>query len=311
MGRPNFQLKEPVFEAVNIGEPINPRRVRVDSRYLRQAMFAFDDYRTWTGKGGEHPVLSAMVLRDLHLLIGFTYDPARMMGLHQREEVWFHAPVRLGMELTLTGAFTDKFERRGKGYVVYDAEARDAKTGALLVKQRCTEIMRIPNGLTAGIGSSGNHGQRRVKAAWPTTAMPVANAQKNLATGTPIRSIIKRAYQDQMSLFSGCDMQWSNIHTDVDRARTGGYRDTLLAGLMGTCWITEMVSDFFGENWLSTGHIENVYLKPVFRNDVLTCRGVVVGNEMSGDDIRPQLEVWAINQNDEIVTVGWASAVVS
>jgi acyl dehydratase len=310
MGVPNLQLKEPVFDAVTVGERIKPRRLRVDDRYLRQSRFAFDDYREWTGKEGEHPVLSAMLLRDLHLLIGFTYDPARMMGLHQREVVWFRAPVRLGADLVLTGTFTDKFERRGKGYVVYDAEARDAMTGALLVRQVCTEIMRIPPGLKPGSGSSGTEGQKRVNAVWPTHLEPVASAEKSLPTGTPITSITKQAHQDRMSIFSGCDMQWSNIHTDVDRAHSGGYRDTLAAGLMSTCWLTEMASNFFGEKWLGTGHMENVYLKPVYRNDVLTCRGVVIGSETTGPVTRLQLEVWAVNQNGEVTTVGWASAAV-
>ncbi|MGX8014195.1 hypothetical protein ACVDG8_037165 (plasmid) [Mesorhizobium sp. ORM8.1] len=303
----NLRLKEPTFDSVSVGETLGPRHVVADERFLHQGMFALDDYRSWYTQEfpslGQRVVPSAMILRDLHLLIGFYYDPARMMGLHQREVVRFHRPVPVGTKMVYEGRFSDKYVRRGKGYVVYEAEARDAVSGQMLVSQICTEIMRVSENYDGG-AEAGGAPARRVAGTLPTETPAADRAYKGMPELVPIKGLGKRAYQDQMSVFSGCDMQWVNIHTSVDRAVEGGYRDTLLAGLMQTCWLSEMAANFFGESWLYGGTIEHVYLKPVYHNEKIACEGMTV---RSPDDERIKLEVWTKNENSDLTSVGWAS----
>jgi acyl dehydratase len=315
MEQPISVLRDPVFEAVQIGELIGPFRVVADERYARQAMFALDEFGPWYVNSlqevGCRIVPAAKVVCDLMSLFCSVYDPNLMMGLHQREEAWFHGPISLGTAMLYCGRFIEKYKRRGKGYVVFESEARDEATGALLVRQVSTEIMRVPENVRLGEGSANPAEERRVKGVWPADRAPVDRARRDIKPGTPIPSITKIAHQDQMAVFSGCDLQWRNIHTDVDYARKGGYRDTLAAGLMETCWICEMVARFFGPTWLTTGHIHNVYLKPVFRGDIITCRGVVTSTQTDSGETRLELEVWAENQDNLMTAAGWASARVA
>lgn len=306
----NFALKEPVFDEVFVGETIGPRRVIADERFLKQGMFALDDYSPWYMEGLPESkariVPSNMILRDLHLMIGYHYDPARMMGLHQREQVSFHRPVILNTPMIYEGRFTEKFEKRGKGYVVYEAEAKDERSGEVLVRQVCTEIMRIPDKkLAEEHGSIDRRGGKRVAGQIPSGQPFAENAHPSLPIGTPITPLTKLAHQDQMSVFSGCDMQWVNIHTSVDRAYEGGYRDTLLAGLMQTCWISEMAANFFGEKWLLHGRMNHVYLKPVYRGDKIVCWGVVAKLE-DENQTDMTLEIWTTNQDGQMTSAGWA-----
>jgi acyl dehydratase len=304
----NPSLREPSFEAVVVGEEIGPVKVVCDEHYLRQACFAVDDYSGFEQRDGQAPLVpSSIVLRDLVAHFCSVYDPSRVVGLHQREEAWFARPVRLGMQMLYTGRYIDKFEQRGKGYVVFEAEARDAADGALLVRQISTEIMRIPEGVQLGTGSAAIKDDR-VKGVWPADRKPAETAGADIEPGTPIPPLTKVAHQDQMSVFSGVNKQWTNIHTSVAIARAAGFRDTLAQGAMETCWLGEMLLRFFGEAWLRTGWIKNVYIKPVFRGDRITCRGVVTGREEVDGRTRLKLEVWLENQDGVMTAAGWASA---
>jgi acyl dehydratase len=309
MARINPALREPTFEAVRVGEPIGPVTVVADAHYRRNASFAVDDfappYASDDAATGQL-VPATAVARDLVALFCTVYDPSRVVGLHQKEEVWFHRPIRLGTTMHYTGRYTDKYERRGKGYVVFESEARDARDGALLVRQISTEIMRVPEQVTLGEGSAPPDGER-VRGKWPANAVPALRATADLAAGTPIPPLVKTAHQDQMSVFSGAGKQWFNIHTDVGIAQAAGFRDTLAQGMMETCWIAEMLAGFFGAGWMTGGWIKTAFLKPVFRNDTLTCRGVVTGVEHAADGTRLRLEVWAENQDGVMTAAGWAS----
>lgn len=312
MARINPALREPTFEAVRVGEPIGPLEVVADEHYRRNGSFAMDDYAPEYTSGdpaAERLVPATAVARDLVALFCSVYDPSRVVGLHQKEEVWFHSPIQLGTVMHYTGRYTDKYERRGKGYVVFESEARDTSDGRLLVRQISTEIMRVPKRVTLGEGSAAPDGER-VRGVWPTDMAPVACAAAGLAPGTPIPPLVKTAHQDQMSVFSGAGKQWFNIHTDVGIAQAAGFRDTLAQGMMETCWMAEMLAGFFGPRWMHSGWIKTAFLKPVFRNDTLTCRGVVTGRAADTGGTRLQLEVWAENQDGTMTAAGWASGLV-
>lgn len=314
MARINPALREPTFEAVRLHEPIGPVHVVADEHYLRQGAFALDDYSAWyfTGlpNGGGRVVPGAIVARDLVALFCSVYDPSRVVGLHQKEEVWFHGAIPLGTTMTYTGRYIDKFERRGKGYVVLECAARDAADGRLLVRQISTEIMRIPQNVRLGEGSARPAEGERVEPNWPAGRMPVAEARADLPAGTPIPPLSKTAYQDQMSVFSGAGTQWYNIHTDIEVALAAGFRDTLAQGMMETCWMSEMLAAFFGPGWLTSGHIRMVYLRPVYRGDTITCRAVVRGGAPDAGGMRLHLSVWAENQDGVMTAAGWAGALV-
>ncbi|MFH1742907.1 MAG: MaoC family dehydratase [bacterium] len=302
-------FKDPTFEAVEIGETFGPVTVEMDEHYLKNAMFAVDDFGSWYLEGdpavGGRIVPSTAVARDLVALFLTKYDANRVVGLHQKEEVWFKSPIPFGTRLIYTGKYVDKYHKRGKGYVVFDCEARD-ESGQLFVRQVSTEIMRIPEQVELGSGSA-RPSEGQVKGEWPTDRKPVEKAHTSIEPGTPIATLTKRAYQDQMSVFSGANKQWHNIHTDDNVARAAGFRDTLAQGMTETCWTSEMLTNFFGPSWLSTGWIKMIYLKPVYRDDIITCFGVVTGHEEAEGIDRVQLEIWCANQDGEMTAAGWAS----
>lgn len=302
------EYKDPTFESVEVGETFGPQIIPIDEHYIRSACFALDDYSSWFFQA--HPAFgtriapSAALARDGVALFLTKYNPNTVVGLHQTEEVWFHAPVPLGTTVSLTGEYVDKYERRGKGYCVLDTHARDEQ-GKLLVRQKSTEIMRIPEGIRMGEGSSGKGGDGggRVAGILPEGIAFAEWATLDLPAGTPVKPLVKKAWEDQMAVFSGVGFNRHNIHTDDYVAKAAGFPARLAQGMQETCWMSEMLADFFGPVWFSSGWMKTSYLQPVYAGDEITLYGLVTGR--NGD--RLDLEVWARNASGLLTAAGWAS----
>ena len=306
-----MQYKDPTFESVEVGEKFGPQVIAMDEHYLRSACFSLSDYSDCYFNAdpaiGHRIVPSAALVRDGVALFLTKYNPNTVVGLHQAEELWYHAPVPFGAKVTLTGEYVDKYERRGKGYCVLDVEVRD-ESGNLLVRQKSTEIMRIPEGIRMGEGSSTPDG-RRVSGTVSENVSRVDRARSGIAAGTPIPSLTKTAHNDEMAVFSGIHFNRHNIHTDDTISSAAGFRARLAQGVQTTCWMSEMLCNFFGPAaWFSSGWMKNAYLQPVYAGDELTAYGVVTGQTEDG---RLELEVWTRNQDGLMTAAGWASAKVA
>ncbi|PIJ50151.1 hypothetical protein BL250_10710 [Erwinia sp. OLTSP20] len=303
MARINPELREPTFENVVVGEPIGPLTVTVDEAYRRRACFALDDF-SHAYMGEQAPwVPAAMLGRDLVALFCSVYDPSRTVGLHQKEEIWFINPVPVNARIHYSGRYTDKYMKRGKGYTVFDSEARDADKGTPYVRQISTEIMRIPDGIQLGSGGAAKSAQGdHIDPQWPVDMTPLHHATADMVAGTPVAPLVKHPEQGQMTVFSGGNSQWYNIHTDIEVALNAGFRDTLAQGMMETCWIAEMLARFIGPGWHSSGWIKMAYIRPVYRGDHITCRALV--ESVQGETVT--FHVWAENQHGERTAIGWA-----
>ena len=306
-----MQYKDPTFESVEVGEKFGPQVIAMDEHYLRSACFSLSDYSDCYFNAdpaiGHRIVPSAALVRDGVALFLTKYNPNTVVGLHQAEELWYHAPVPFGAKVTLTGEYVDKYERRGKGYCVLDVEVRD-ESGNLLVRQKSTEIMRIPEGIRMGEGSSTPDG-KRVSGTISENVSRAERARPGLPAGTPIPSLKKVAHNDEMAVFSGIHFNRHNIHTDDTISSAAGFRARLAQGVQTTCWMSEMLCNFFGPAaWFSSGWMKNAYLQPVYAGDELTAHGVVTGQTEDG---RLELEVWTRNQDGLMTAAGWASAKVA
>jgi acyl dehydratase len=209
----------------------------------------------------------------------------------------------------LTGEYVDKYTKRGKGYVVLESQACD-ENGTIYVKQRSTEIMRVPETVELGGGSSKSR-SRRVKGEWPTDRRAVFELSQKVVVGTPIEPLKKQIFQDQMSVFSGAGKHHHNIHTDIEMARAAGFEDTLAQGMMEACWLSELMDRFFGTKWLTNGSYSVVFLQPIYAGDQVVCKAVVTGiaDQPAGRDY--EIEMWIEKEDGKMATAGWANCFAS
>lgn len=299
------QRKDASFDLVTIPEPFGPVTLTVDRDKLRTFAFAVDDYSSWyfgdSPFGGPigHPILLA---NDLLFLFYENYDGNTAEGLQSHECLTFHSPARVGETITASGAYTKKYENRGHGYVVMDAEAR-GEDGRLIIQHHGTEIMRTRAGEVGG-ASKASEAARRVSA-YIDTSLPVATAAKaGLPPGTAVPGVTRRFHQDQLNCFSWLSRGYRNVHTDIDSARKSGVGRTFVQALQQTELIAQAMVQFFGASWFTSGELDLKYTHPAFTGDELTVQAAVV----SDDGGIQELEVWIETETGIRTALGWARA---
>lgn len=303
-------FKDPTYENVYIGESFGPVELVLDDFFLRSYAYALDDYSGMQIIDGlAKPVGYVpphMIVSDLMQIFLTVYDRDKVVGLHQKEEVIHYKPVPVGAKLTLTGTYVDKYMKRGKGYTVLESIARDDE-GDIVVLQRSTEVMRIPDGIKVGMGTA--EPERRIS---PRTlsGSRVATISADTEVGTALRPLTKQVRQAQMSVFTGAEFHKQGIHTNLEIAHKAGLRDCIAQGMMESCWASQYLASLFGERFLSTGRHFSTYLTPIYAKDLITLEGVVANRQIEEGGTRLEVEFWLTNQEGQLTAVGYGSALL-
>jgi acyl dehydratase len=302
--------KEPRFELVEIPEPFRPVQLVVDEQTVKSFAFATDDFGSWylgeqSPFGGPigHPLILA---NELLFLFYDKYDGNTSMGLHTHEQLTFLSPVRRDERVTVEGAYVDRYERRGQGYVVLEAVAL-GEDGRELVRHRGIEIMRTHAGSIVGRRSAGQAG-RRVTGEVAEGVAPVDRARPDIPSRAPIAHLAKHVTQEQMYVFSWGGRGFRNLHTDPARAADSGLDRTVVQAQQQTAFITESMTRFFGPAWFDSGELDLRFISPAYVNDDLTVGGAVLGEVETDQGKRLELEVWVRRDDGTPTAVGWARA---
>lgn len=301
----NATRKDADFDLVEIPEHLGTVTLRVTDDKVRSFAFAQGNYGSWYFRdspfGGPvcHPMIFA---NDLLFIFYEAYDGNTAEGLHTHQQLTFHSPARPGELVTVTGDYVEKYENRGQGYVVLLAEAR-GEDGRLLVTHRGTEIMRTRVAEVAG-RNRGSTGGRRVEAVIDESVPVASRASAALPPRAGLPSQTRHFTQDQMNVYSWLAHGYKNVHTDMGRARDSGAERTVVQALQQTGIIVDVLVDFFGPTWFTTGALDLRYVNPSYSDEELTAKAAVLGQ--SGDVL--ELEVWVENAEGQKKVLGWATA---
>lgn len=300
---PQADLKEPVFEEIEIPEDFGPTDVLVDLHKIRRFAFAVNTVLP-------EPVRVApvgLLANDLLQMFTLRYAASRVVGLHTEEELWFDRPVPLGAEVTLAARYTEKYLRRGQGHVVMVAEARN-REGQLLLRHRGVEIMRTAPVEIAGRGSV-RETKRRVAAEWDPTLPLVERVGPGTPAGSGLLPLAHEATLEQMALFSRLGEGVTNIHNDIRTARRAGLDLPIMQGQQLAAHLSQLVDARLGPGFQHGGHLHVKFLKPVVATEVFTAEGAV---RAAGGDAEPraELEVWIRRHDGDLAAVGWADGPV-
>lgn len=299
--------KDSTYENMQIGEELGPIQVTVSEELVKQYAFCMDDYRNFPGSREarwSHCAHAALLANDLLTVYYSNYDRSTVTGLHTEEQLWFRRPVPIGETVTVTGRFTDKYVRRGNGYVVMEAEACD-QAGNVLLQHQGIEIMRVhPGGV---VNRSSAAPSDPITPEVESGIEPVAEAQRGLTAGTPVAPVTKHLSQEQISVYSFAGEYEKNFHNDLDLARDGGMDGTIAQGLQTAGYFSGLCTDFFGNDWFTAGWLKTKFIKTVYPDSTLTVSGKVAGYDDTDAGQRLRLHLWVRDQNDRLVAVGWAS----
>jgi len=296
------------YENIELNEDFGPITELVDDYAVKKCAFVTDDYNPWyfeQSPFSRRIAHAGILANDLLQLFTQVYDPNTVVGLHTHEELWFVNPIVVPERVRLYGKYVEKYERRGKGYVVMEADAR-GEDGRVLVRHRGIEILHIEPSSVVGKGTA-EQPEKRVTGEYRKDVEPAPRAVRGLLPGTPLVPLHKQPRQDQIAVFSMVAKNFRNIHTDIEVARRAGLPTTLAQGQMETVYLTELLTTFFGASWFTTGWQKVKFIRPVYCGDRLKVCGVVSQERQQDGDTILDLDIWAENEKGEMTAAGWAS----
>jgi hypothetical protein len=293
------------FKSIEAGMQFGPVELPVTEHLVKAFAFAIDDYGPLLRQDGS--AHAAVVVPDLQRLLNTRFDPNTMVGLHQKEELFFHSRARIGETAVLHGRCSSTYAKRGKGYFVMEAEARTADDDRLLVRHRSVEIAEIDPALPTTEGLALDP-ERRVTCKTRADIEPVLCATPSLFEGTRVVPLRKSVQQDQIAVFSNAGRFWRSIHTDIEQARSAGYERTLAQGLMQTMYVSELGAAFFGDAWETSGWIWTTYIHPLLEGETVTIHAAVSGRRPGPTATWLELETWVETADGTKTAVGWLGA---
>lgn len=142
------EFKTLSYEAVAVGEEFKSDDFLVKPEDVDTYAYAVDDYHPWYLEGSPfggkitHPTLlgnQALLMRHSKYIV-----PA---GLHAKMQFEFLEPIRVGMRVRSYGKVIDKYERRGRHYMVTQFETRNEETGTVLTRGQFTQMIFPESGV--------------------------------------------------------------------------------------------------------------------------------------------------------------------
>lgn len=143
-----IEFKTLTYEAVTVGEEFMSDDFLVKPEDVDTFAYAVDDHNPWyfedSPMGG--PIVHPTLLGNQALLMrhGKYVVPA---GLHAKMQFEFVEPARVGMRVRTRGKVIDKYERRGRHYMVTQFETRDEETGTVLTRGQFTQMIFPESGV--------------------------------------------------------------------------------------------------------------------------------------------------------------------
>jgi acyl dehydratase len=135
------EFKKLTFEGLKVGEEFVSDPQLVSPEDVEAYAYAVDDHHPWFVEGSPfggpiaHPTFmanQALRLRHSRYIV-----PA---GLHAKMEFEFLEPIRPGARVRSRGKVIDKYERRGKPYMVTEYVTED-ENGTALVRGQFTQMI--------------------------------------------------------------------------------------------------------------------------------------------------------------------------
>ncbi len=131
-----------------------------------------------------------------------------------------------------------------------------------------------------------------------------------LTEGSPLPKIIKNIVQDNINLYAKASGDFNPIHIDADYARQTPLGGTIAHGMLILAYISQMLTNAFGQQWLTSGKLNVRFRAPARPGDVITVSGSIRRIEKGDGYQTIDCDVLCSNQNDEPVITGDAKVEV-
>jgi len=116
----------------------------------------------------------------------------------------------------------------------------------------------------------------------------------------------KRITQEHINLYAEASRDFNPIHIDEDFAKRTPLGGTIAHGMLVLAYISQMMTNSFGENWLTGGKLNVRFKAPARPKDTITISGKIIKAETIELQKLVKCDVLCSNQNGEAIITGEA-----
>lgn len=217
-------------------------------------------------------------------------------NLHAQQDWEMFSPIRIGAKIRTVSTIVDRFDKRGRNYVLNETDLFDVEDGRLLVRGRTHQSFLPPKKEGEGGGYVVDESTAKKKPARPP--FPTA-------TGSDLETVTKQIDQRRCWMFSGPQR---NYHNDREEAEKLGFPNIVVQGMMSTCFVSEVMQKAFGAGWLCGGKMALKLTNVLWVDEEVSAFGRIADEVPEGTQTRVHCEVWVDKGDGTRIALGTASA---
>ncbi len=233
---------------------------------------------------------------ECYKFLGDWYLQNLFGNLHAQQDWEMFSPVRIGAKIRTVSTIVDRFDKRGRNYVLNETDLFDTEDGRLLVRGRTHQSFLPPAKEGPRDGFVVDESTAKKKA--PRPPFPTA-------TGADLESVSKQVDQRRCWMFSGPQR---NYHNDRAEAAKLGFPNIVVQGMMSTCFVAQVMQKAFGPGWLVGGKMALKLTNVLWVDEAVTACGRIREEVTEGTQTRVHCEVWADKADGTRIALGTASA---
>jgi acyl dehydratase len=236
------------------------------------------------------------------------------------DEAQFYNPIRPGDVITVTERFIDLYEKSGKkGKILYFVDERTYtnQKGELVGRTHWTGAgwnrpvdakEKSPTLLLEPPPRFHEYVRQRplefeIKATFPSQRQIFF---EDVHLGMEIPPLVRNLSHELFVRYAACTNDFSRHHLDYIYAAATGWKDCLIHGAMGACFLSKLMTDWVGDKgilrrWKAT------YRLPGYPGDTWTLKGKVTKKYEDNGENKVDCDIWIENQDGAIVTPGSAT----
>jgi acyl dehydratase len=128
----------------------------------------------------------------------------------------------------------------------------------------------------------------------------------NLRPGMDLPEMQKPVTQEDINLYAKASRDFNPIHIDEEFARKTPAGGTIAHGMLVLAYVSQMMTEAFGRNWLTGGRFNIRFKTPARPGDLLTIQGKVDKLQDGAEQTEVKCSVLCLNQKNETVIGGEA-----
>ncbi len=282
---------------VEVGKYMGAHAFEVLPEHVARYMSSVADHNPWyTGASPFGAPVAPALLRHSEVYTFPGWYLNSYGNLHAKQEWELFREMSVGQRGVVRSLITDRYSRRGRNCVVNEVSFYD-EDGRMLLRGRTHQSFLQDPTPSSGVVID----KDREKSAARRFDIAVDGALEQLPP------LVKPITQEMCDSFSG---PFRNYHNDRDEARKLGFPDIVVQGMMSVCFLSELLTDRFGDGWFRGGKMNVNLVNIVWGNDTVVANGLVREMAPEGSRVRAHLDVWCEKLDGTKVIVGKASALI-